>query len=268
MKCLKNFVWVNNMKIIDTHCHLNIEPYIDDLQQYLNLINTDLIMNIIGTTFLDSKIAIDLANKYPTMYASIGIHPNEVDNHTLNDIDQLEELYLNNKQKIIAIGETGFDFHYPNYDYDKQLLFLDKHFQLALKYDLTLILHIRDAHKEAIEYLKSKNKLPRIIIHCFSGSVGDMKEYIDLGCYISFSGIITFKNALDLIECVKYVPLNKMLSETDSPFLTPVPYRGKLNHPMYVQYINETIAKIKNMNINEISEILYNNATKCFNKKL
>ncbi len=257
------------MKKIDTHCHLNIEPYINNnIDQYIKDIDDNFIMNIIGTTYSDSIISVKLANKFSNIYSTIGIHPNETNNHSIDDIKKLEEVYLENKIKIIAIGETGFDFHYPNYDYNKQLLFLEEHFNLSLKYDLTLVLHIRDAHNEAISFLKSKNKLPRIIIHCFSGNLNIMEEYLKLGCYISFSGILTFKNANDLIDCVKYIPLDKILSETDSPFLTPVPYRGKINNPIYVEYINEKIANIKNISFDETVERLYINACKAFNKKL
>lgn len=257
------------MKLVDTHCHLNIDPYINELEKYSQILNNDVfIMNVVGTTINDSILAINLSKKYNNIYATIGIHPNEVQNYSLNDINKLEDIYLKNKDKVIAIGETGFDFYYENYDKEKQFVFLNEQFNIAIKYDLTLVLHIRNAHKEAIDFLKSKNKLPRTIIHCFTGNKEDLEEYINLGCYISFSGIITFKNGLDILNNVKYVPLNLLLTETDSPFLTPAPFRGKINNPIYVEYINKKIADVLNIPLNELNETLYKNFIKCFNIKI
>lgn len=256
-------------KIIDTHCHLNIDPYIDELNNYSELFdNKNFIMNVVGTNLKDSIIASNIAKNNENVYAIIGIHPNDVKDHKLLDINQLEKIYLNNKTKVIGIGETGFDFYYDNYDYNEQLLFLDKQFDLAIKYDLTLILHIRNAHNEAINYLKSKKTLPRIVIHCFTGNIDNVKEYTKLGCYISYSGIITFKNALDLLETLKYVPLNLLLTETDSPFLTPVPFRGKINNPLYVKYVNDKVAETLNIKIDEIQDVLFENYKRCFNINL
>ena len=254
---------------IDTHCHLNIEPYINDLSNYVNEIEQDMkFLNIVGTTLKDSTKAIEIANLRENFFAIVGIHPNEVTNHTERDVELIEKLYLENKDKIIAIGETGLDFYYGINDYNEQLFFLNKQFDLAIKYDLTLILHVREAHKETQEFLKAKKNLPRIVIHCFTGNLNDAQEYIKLGCYISFSGIITFKNANELREIIKHVPLELLLTETDSPFLTPVPFRGKTNLPNYVKYVNETIAKIRNMDIQKLNECLYKNYCKCFKIKV
>lgn len=255
-------------KIFDTHCHLNIEPYINDLNQYLN--NMDLntmCVNIVGTDYNDSLKAIEITNLNENIYATIGIHPNNVEQHELSIINKLEALYLNNRNKIIGIGETGLDYHYDNYNKKLQLEFLEKHYQLALKYNLVLVLHIRDAHSDAISFLKSKKILPNTIIHCFSGDINDMHEYIKLGCYISISGIVTFKNATNLQNIVPLIPNELLLSETDAPFLTPVPYRGKTNLPQYVIHVNEKIAELKNMDINLINELIYKNAIKCFRLK-
>lgn len=255
------------MKIIDTHCHLNIEPYIKNLDEYREILNSNkIILNVVGTNINDSLEAIALANKYGNIFATVGIHPNEVKNHNESDFHKLEDMVIKNRNKIIAIGETGFDYYYENYDKKLQLKFLESHFNLALKYDLVLVLHIRDAHDDAIKFLKSKDRLPRTIIHCFTGTYENMKEYTNLGCYISFSGIITFKNCGVLKEVVRHVPNHLILSETDSPFLTPVPYRGKTNNPLYVKYVNEEIARLKEINLYELNNLLLENAKNCFKK--
>ena len=206
-----------------------------------------------------------IAEAHPNMYATIGIHPNDVGLYDTTIVDQLESLYLSHPQKIIAFGETGFDYHYEGYDAARQLEFLQRHFELALKYDLTLVLHIRDAHADAIAFLQQQPQLPRVIIHCFTGTMEDAQAYIALGCYISFSGILTFKNAPELKEVAKIVPIKQLLSETDAPFLTPVPFRGKTNLPTYVQYVNEELALLRNLDIIELEEILLENIKTCFN---
>ncbi len=255
-------------KLFDTHCHLNIEPYIDNLDSYLSEINTiDILMNLVGTNWEDSKKAVTIASQYNNMYATIGIHPNDVDLYDESVIDQLEQLYLQNSKKIIAIGETGLDYHYEGYNQEKQMKFLQLHFNLAIKYQLTLVLHIRDAHNDAIAFLKQQTVLPRTIIHCFTGNMEDAKQYIELGCYLSFSGIITFKNAQELKEIAKIVPADKLLSETDAPFLTPVPFRGKTNLPSYVQYTNNELSILRKVPIDELEILLLENAKTCFKLK-
>ncbi len=255
-------------KLFDTHCHLNMEPYIDELDKYLDLLNeTKTMVNVIGTNYEDSLKACEIALAH-NLYASIGIHPNEVDNYDLSVINQLDDLCQKYKGKIIGIGETGLDYHFEGYDKIKQQDFFKRHINLAIKNKLTLVLHIRDAHDDAINILKEyRGILPNTIIHCFTGTIKDALEYIALGCYISFSGIVTFKNAGEIRDVVSLVPQDRMLSETDSPFLTPVPFRGQTNMPQYVDYVNLELSKLRNLSKEEMDKILMNNAKACFNIK-
>ncbi len=258
---------IQNKKLFDTHCHLNIQPYLGELDKYINLLNENsTLVNVVGTNYEDSLIACEIA-KHHQMYATVGIHPNDVIHYDTRIINQLDDLIKQEKPYIVAIGETGLDYHFEGYDKNKQADFFRKHINLAIKHHLTLVLHIRDAHDDAIKILKEYNNLPNTIIHCFTGTMKDALAYISMGCYISFSGIVTFKNAGEIRDVVAIVPQDRILSETDSPFLTPVPYRGQTNMPQYVDYVNLELSKLRNISKEEMDRILMDNAKKCFNLK-
>ncbi len=259
---------MKNNQLFDTHCHLNMEPYTEALDTYINYLNeTKTSVNIVGTTYEDSQLACALAQQF-NMYATIGIHPNEVEKYDVSVINQLEKVFFKYRDVVVALGETGLDYHYEGYDKLKQQDFFRKHINLAIKNKLTLVLHIRDAHEDAINILKEyRGLLPNTIIHCFTGTMKDALEYIALGCYISFSGIVTFKNAGEIRDVVNIVPQDRMLSETDAPFLTPVPHRGEVNMPQYVDYVNLELAKIRNLSKEAMDKILMDNAKACFKIK-
>lgn len=247
------------MKYIDTHAHLNIDPLLKDSKSYLEL-NKDIFVNIIGTNKSDSIIALELAKDNDNASCAIGFHPSETYDLSDNDLLWLENTLKNNLNDICGVGEVGLDYHYPETNKTIQKYFFEKQIQLAVKYNKTLILHIRDAHDDAINIIKEMKPDVNIIIHCYSDNYNYAKQYIELGCYISFSGIVTFKNAESLRDVVKQLPIDRILTETDSPWLAPMPHRSKTNEPLNVKYINELLSEILKINIEEFNKILIFNA--------
>lgn len=249
------------MKYFDTHVHLNIEPL---KEQFNNLINkyekNGIFINIIGTCIDDSIIAIDQANQSKNAYCTIGIHPSECYNiNLLETIAKLRNLYNTKPNKIIAIGECGLDYHYPDTNKQQQIEFFEAQIKLSIELNLPLILHIRDAHDDAINILKMY-KLKNVIIHCYTDNLNYAERYIKLGFYISFPGVITFKKMSWLREIISKIDLNHILSETDGPWLSPEPHRGKINHSTNLVYINQCIADQLNLSLQDINEILFRNA--------
>lgn len=256
-------------KLIDTHCHLNSEIFMKDIDKSFSILEIDeILVNVIGTDIYDSKLSIELSKKYNNSFSTIGIHPCNVYQLILSKaIDELESLYLENKNKIIAIGEIGLDYHYEDTKKEKQKEFFIAQIELSIKYNLPLVLHIRDAHDDAIEILKSYSNLSSVVIHCYSDNLNYMKQYLSLGFYISISGIVTFKNAKELQSIIKYIPKDKLLTETDSPYLAPTPHRSSTNIPSYIKCINEYISDLLNINIFDFNNQVFSNAIKCFKIK-
>jgi TatD DNase family protein len=252
-------------KYYDIHTHINYDPLVKQADSIAaSCLKKDIIFNNIGTNLISSQLAIEQANKYENVYACVGIHPNDVNNlDSSSSFAKLETLIKSNK-KIVGIGETGLDYHYQTFDKNKQRVFFIKHIKLARKYNLPLMVHIRDAHVDAYNILKEHASNMKVIIHCFSGNDILAKKYTDLGFYISIPGVITFKNANELRQAIKTIPLNLLLSETDAPWLTPVPHRGETNTPEYVIYIVKEIAKVLSQDENFIKNTLFNNAIKLF----
>lgn len=249
------------MKIFDTHIHLNIDPLLSQASTLLTgYESAGIATNIIGTTSLDSQIAVDLSKQFFDCYCTIGIHPIEYDFHNPQALVDIEQLYLKNYDKVVAIGECGLDYHYPNTNKASQTEYFKKQIELAIKYDLTLVVHIRDAHEDALQIFNQYPTLKNVIIHCYSDNQHFALEYIKKDFYISFSGIITFKNAHELRQIIRELPLDRILTETDAPWLSPEPHRGQTNESSNMQYINECVAEIKNLSLEQINEILLRNA--------
>ncbi len=251
--------------MIDSHCHLYYEPYINDIQLTINecqKYNVKKLLSI-GVDIETSIANINIAKKYPQIYCTVGIHPNSTMNLDEKELDKLEDL-INKTKKIIGIGETGLDY-YREHSKEKQYFFFTRQIELAIKYNLPIIVHTRDAEIDTFNILrKFYDKNLKIIIHCFSGSDKFALRCVEMGCYISFSGNITFKNADNLREICKMIDLNKLLIETDSPYLSPVPFRGKKNHPSNVRFVCEKIAQIKGIEFNEVSSITTKNFNEIF----
>ena len=239
--------------IIDSHCHLDYEPLIDNIDQVLLNAKNNNIINLltIGTSLESSKKVLEIVNKYPNVYGAIGIHPNS----TTGNLAKLDEIHLLKKKnkKIIAFGETGLDYFYKRSEKNDQILAFEKHIEFSIAENVPVIIHTRDADDDTILIIKKYYKKTKFLIHCFTGQLDFAKDLLNLNCLISFSGIITFKKSNDLRDVVKYVPLERMLIETDSPYLSPDPFRGKSNEPANVKIVAEAVASIKQISFDEVA---------------
>jgi TatD DNase family protein len=251
--------------MIDSHCHLDHESLLSDLPNVIDRsknIGIEKILTI--STSLESFNRItDIVNKDEIIYGTIGIHPHEAGKDTITSSEIVN--ILNKYPKIIGIGETGLDFYYENSERKKQINSFIEHIEASLKSNVPLIIHSRDAEKETFEILNEyKNKNLKILMHCFTGSFEFAKKLINLNSFFSASGIITFKNSLDLQNTFKSIPLERILIETDSPFLAPVPNRGKKNEPSFIDFTAAKLAMIKNISKEDLIKITTKNFNKLF----
>lgn len=251
--------------IFNVHTHINDDQEILEAKELIQecFENDVKKIVIIGYDVKSSIKAIEIANKFEGVYAAIGIHPSDVGKKE-NTIEELEKII--NNEKVIAIGEIGLDYHWENNPRKEvQKEWFIKQLQLADKYKLPIIIHSRDAMGDTLEVLKNNKKYyKKGIMHCYAGSIETSKELAKLGFYFSFAGPITYKNANQLRSVAKSIPLERLLIETDDPYLTPVPNRGKRNHPSYVIYVAKELANIKDVTYEEICNITYKNAMKVF----
>ena len=252
--------------IIDSHCHLDYEPLINNIDQILlNAKKNDIAKLLtIGTSLESSKKVLDIINKYSNVYGAIGIHPNS----TTGNLEKLDGILAlkNNNKKVIAFGETGLDYFYKHSEKNDQIFAFEKHIEFSIAENVPVIIHTRDADDDTISIIKKYYKKTNFLVHCFTGTLDFAKKLLDLNCIISFSGIITFKKSNNLRDVVKYVPLEKMLIETDSPYLSPDPFRGKSNEPANVKIVAETIASIKQISFGEVASSTTANFEKFFFK--
>jgi TatD DNase family protein len=250
----------------DTHCHLEMLGTEEEIQEKIARAKAggvELIVTI-GTDLASSRVASDYAKNHHEVYATVGVHPHEAKLATEDTLEQFLEMIRHN-QKIRGIGETGLDFYYDHSPRDIQISSFKGHIELARKTDLPLVVHSRNAPKETLAVLK-ENQADQIggIIHCFSENLEMARGAIELNFLISFSGIITFKTAGELQRVVGEIPLEHMLIETDSPFLSPAPYRGKKNEPAYVMKVAEKIAEIKKIPLEEVTRVTTCNAKRIY----
>ncbi len=251
--------------MIDSHCHLDHEPLFSDLQNIIQRskdVGIEKLLTI--STSLDSFSKIKELIKIDEMiYGTIGIHPHESSKDIITSKEIIKDLRENSK--IIGIGETGLDFYYNNSEKDKQISSFKQHIEASIETNKPLIVHSRDAEKETFEILNHyKNENIKILMHCFTGSKQFSEKLLTLNSYFSASGIITFKNSNDLQETFKSLPLDKILIETDSPFLAPVPNRGKKNEPSFIDFTAAKLAEIKNISKSELVKITTNNFHRLF----
>jgi len=246
---------------IDVHCHLD-SNYYDDIDKVINNAKKNNVNKLIynGCNKKSNKEVIKLINKYDSVYGAVGYHPTELDDVNEKDYELLESL-LSNK-KIVAIGEIGLDYHYPDTNKEKQKYAFRRQLELAEIHNIPVIVHSRDAIQDTFDIMSEYNI--KGVIHCFSGSVEMAKEFIKKGFLISVGGIITFKNAKNIIEVIKNIDLSYILLETDSPYLTPEPFRKEQNEPMYIPIIASKIADILNVSIEEVSSKTTDNAKRLF----
>jgi len=256
------------MSLIDSHCHLYYEPYKLNLKKNIdecNKNNVNLLLSI-GVDYQTSLENIKIAENFNEVYCTIGLHPNYVKEKS-SEVDKIFDL-IDTSNKIIGIGECGIDLFRSQDNLKEQIKYFELQIEFAIKKKLPVIIHSRDSHDEIIKVLNNyKNFNFKFIMHCFSGSLDYATQYINLGGYISFSGILTFKNASELQNVCKNISNDKILVETDSPYLTPHPFRGKINHPKNTYLVAKKVAEIKGLTVEEISKTTSNNFYKLFGFK-
>jgi TatD DNase family protein len=255
--------------LIDSHCHLNDPKLKEDLPQILERAKTLEIerMLTISTELKEVPDLEALSDTYPQIYHTVGVHPHEVGSEGIPSTDALKK-YLKHP-KAIGIGETGLDYYYEHSDRLQQKESFRNHIQVMKETGLPLIIHSRDAEDDILKILKEESvkkcKNPGVI-HCFSGTEKFAQETLDLGFYISLSGILTFKNAESIRETAKFVPLDRLLVETDAPYLAPIPHRGKRNEPSFVAHTAEKLAELRNLTTQEIARVTTENFFTLFSK--
>ena len=251
--------------MIDSHCHLDHEPLFSDLKNVIKRSKEIGIKRLltISTSIESFSRVKEIVNKDDIIFGTIGIHPHETDKNKINSEFFIKN--LNENKKIIGIGETGLDFYYDNSDRDKQIESFKIHIEAALKANIPLIIHSRNAEEKTFDILNEykKEKL-KILMHCFTGSQKFAEQLLEFNSYFSASGIITFKNSAELQKTFKFLPLNKILIETDSPFLAPVPNRGKKNEPSFIDFTATKLAEIKGIEKSEIIKITSDNFNNLF----
>jgi TatD DNase family protein len=253
--------------LIDSHAHIQGKEYAGEVETVIaraREAGIDKIIAVGGAGEMSSNHdAVALASLYDDVYATVGMHPHDAKDVGPEELKSLRELTIH--PKVIAVGETGLDYYYSHSPHDVQRRVFMDFINLARQAGLPLIVHERDAAQDAAQLLRSEGTGDlRGVIHCFTGNYEAACAYLDLGFYLSFTGIITFKNAEPLRDVVRQVPLKKILIDTDSPYLTPVPHRGKRNEPAYVRLVAEAVAIIKSVSLEEVAQITSGNARELF----
>lgn len=260
-------------KLFDSHAHYFDQRFENELEggaaallPRLFADDVEYIVNV-GTNNENNPVCLEMAQRYDGMYAAVGIHPEDCRDYKREELDRFENFLKSHsdfkKEKIVAIGEIGFDYHWEPYDKEHQRFFFEEQMRLAEKYGLPVIIHDREAHGDCFD-VACKFKNVRGVFHSYSGSAEMARELVKRGWYISFSGVVTFKNAARVKEVAASIPLDKLLVETDAPYLAPHPMRGKINHSGLMRYTVMTLAEIFDKDYDEMASILSANAKKLF----
>ena len=252
--------------LIDTHAHIDMLGDINRTPDIIaKMAENNVMKAIIPAVEVGTQdTIIELINAFDNLWGMVGIFPSEAKSYTPEHEARIENIAINNK-KIVAVGEIGLDYYWDKSFVGLQKEVFKKQIRLANRLKLPIVVHDREAHKDCFDILKSENIDSKVLFHCFSGSVEFMKECVKEGWYIAIGGVVTFKNAVKMKDVAREVPLDKLVLETDSPYLTPVPYRGKENHPAYVKYVAEEIAKIRGISLEEVISQTTKNAERFFN---
>ena len=253
--------------MIDTHCHLDQQPLIDNLTTVIKRSKDVGIKKLltISTTVVSFEKILEIIKLDPIIYGTFGIHPHEADKELLSK-NEIVNNFKNNK-KVIGVGETGLDFYYNNSNKINQIKSFENHIEASIDLKIPIIVHSRNAEDETYEVLsKYKKDNLKILMHCFTGSSNFAKKLLNFNTYFSASGIITFKNSLDLQNTFRSIPMEKLLIETDSPFLAPVPNRGKKNEPSFIIFTLKKLAELRKIDQNELAKITTDNFNKLFSK--
>jgi len=252
--------------LVDTHVHLNSKKFKDDLPQVISRAHEAGVelMIVVGFDHETNLRAIELAEKYPFIYATVGFHPTDARHVKESDYEILIKQLQH--EKVVGVGECGLDFYWDKEFIDKQIEVFRRQIELSIKFDKPLVIHMRDASEATYNVLSEYENL-KGIMHCYSGSAEMVEMYLKLGLHISLGGPVTFKNGRVPKEVAKIVPINKLLIETDSPYLSPHPFRGKTNEPARVKLVAEEIARLRDVSYTEIADKTAKNAYKLFNIK-
>lgn len=251
--------------LIDTHAHIDMDDYSADFSQMLKRAEQNGVKKIIvpGVEPSSFERIFQLTEKYGNIYGCVGVHPEELDSYTEEAQEKIK--YYLKKEKIVALGEVGLDYYWDKSRVDLQKEIFEKQIYIAKECKKPIVVHDREAHLDTFEILKKTGvKETGVVMHCFSGSPEFALQCVKEGFYIALGGVVTFKNAKKMKEVAQVVPLENLLVETDSPYLTPVPYRGKRNEPSYVKYSAEEIARLRGTTLEEISDATTKNAMKVF----
>ena len=250
--------------MIDSHCHLDHDPLIKNIEDVLLRSKKEGISKLltISTTLNGFPKLLEIINKDEMIFGTFGIHPHETNTDQLSKDEIVDK--IKTKDKIIGVGETGLDFYYNNSDKDKQIKSFQNHINAAVELNIPLIVHSRNAEPETYEILKNSDSSLKILMHCFTGSLPFALKLMELNTYFSASGIITFKNSTDLQNTFKEIPLERLLIETDSPFLSPEPMRGKKNEPSFVRYTLKKLSELKNVDFEKLDRITTDNFNRLF----
>ena len=254
------------MNLFDSHAHYNDEKFEADRDEIINKIYQNGVSDMVcaGYSFDSSILAVEISKKYNNMFATCGISPNDINENYISEISKLKEFIVKNKNKIVAIGEIGLDYYWNKENKEEQKDAFIRQIELANTLDLPIVIHTREAVMDTIDVIKNQKKSNNAgVFHCCPLNIELVKEAVKLGYYISFSGNITFKSAKPE-AVINYVPLDRILIETDSPYLTPEPYRGTRNNSMNVRFVAEKIAQIRNLSIEDVADITNKNAKKIF----
>ena len=253
--------------MIDSHCHLDHEPLVKNIEDVLLRSKKEGISKLltISTTLNGFPKILEIIKKDEMIFGTFGIHPHETNTDQLSKDEIVDK--IKTKDKIIGVGETGLDFYYNNSDKDKQIKSFKNHIDAAVELNMPLIVHSRNAETETYEILKNSDSSLKILMHCFTGSLPFALKLMELNTYFSASGIITFKNSTDLQNTFKEIPLERLLIETDSPFLSPEPMRGKKNEPSFVRYTLKKLSELKNVDMGELDKITTENFNRLFFNK-
>lgn len=256
------------MNIFETHAHYDDDAFDEDRDTLLFEMNKegiDYIVNI-GCSMSNSRHIVQMIQQYDFLYGTVGVHPSDIDELTEADMEELDQLSKQNK--ILAIGEIGLDYHYDNVVKERQMHWFIRQLEIAKKRNLPVVIHSRDAAKDTLDIMKEHhNGVTPGIIHCFSYGVEMAREYLNMGYYIGVGGVVTFKNAKKLKEVVEYTPLDRIVLETDAPYLAPTPYRGKRNCSLYLKYVAGEIAALKDISVEEVYTATYQNAKHVYRMK-
>lgn len=249
--------------MIDTHCHLEMKDY-PDIEDVINRMGENKII-VAGVDMESSMHVLELVSTYPNVYGVLGFHPEEIEKYDESFLKFLEENL--NHPKIVGIGEIGLDYHYTKGNASLQKKIFIEQIRLAEKYGKTIVVHSREAALDTLEILKKEIKNSKVVLHCYGYSVELAKEFLKLGCMLGIGGVLTFKNSKKLVEVVEKVDIENLLLETDSPYLTPEPFRGHRNEPYNIVYVAEKIANIKGISVEEVFQRTTDNAIRQFDLK-